>query len=109
MKTAAFVGIRISALSLAMLVGSAAWASSTTQAAPTGGASNAHPASTDSGCGLANMPRVTLFNAVMQPPQPGCAPVADPRIDNARAPQGVHRARSGQPLFRPDDNVRYSF
>ena len=109
MKTAAVVRIRISALSLAMLVGSAAWASGTTQAAPASGASQPQPASAGSGCRPTDMPQVILFNAVMQPPQPSCAPVDEPRVDNIRAPQGVHRARSGQPLFRPDGNARYSF
>lgn len=109
MKTAAVVRIRISALSLAMLVGSTAWAGGTTQAVPVGGASHLQPSSTSSGCRLADTPQVTLFNAQLQPPTPSCAPVAEPRIDNTRAPHGVHRARSGQPFSRLDGNVRYSF
>ncbi len=109
MKTAAVVRIRISALSLAMLVGSTAWAGGTTHATPAGGNSLPQPASPSNACSLADAPQVTLFNAVIQPAEPSCAPVAEPRIDNAHAPQGVHRARSGQPLFRPDANARYSF
>lgn len=109
MKTAAVVRIRISALGLAMLVGSTAWASGTPQTAP-GGASHPQSAAASSDCRLSNMPQVTLFNAVMQPSTtPSCAPAAEPQSDNRRAPHVVHRARSGQPLLRPDDNVRYSF
>lgn len=109
MKTAAVVRIRISALSLAMLVGGTAWASAKTEAAPAGGASHPQSANSSSGCRAAAIPQVSLFNAVMQPPTAGCAPVADPQFDSARAPQSVHRARSGQPLFRPDANPRFSF
>lgn len=107
MKTAAVVRIRISALGLAMLVGSTAWASGTPQTAP-GGASYPQSAAASSDCRLSDIPQVTLFNAVMQPPTQSCAPV-EPRIDNTRTPHVVHRARSGQPLLRPHDNVRYSF